>query len=281
MRLPEGQLTLEEALAAQRRATVVAPLVARREEGSWRSGGARARAPDPAAVLGRWAREAGNLVLSCGLPAGKEILSSAMPEALAARLCGGRRASTVKRRVREAHKLVRWLLAAYNRTWLTRPAELMDYLMERALEPCAPSVPPQVLAAVEFVEAIGGVPEAERLSRRPTVVAVARDIGVECQGRKIGRMVKKAPPLLISIMVALEWVVMDTGKEPYMRVYAWTRLLRVWMCLRWSDTLNMPPYLASLSDGVLGVVITQSKTTGPGKKVATLTAQVTNKAWLV
>jgi hypothetical protein len=52
------------------------------------------------------------------------------------------------------------------------------------------------------------------------------------------------------------------------------------MALRWDDTQYMPPHEAEFENGILTVIIIQTKTTGVGKKIEKLKAWVSAEAWL-
>ena len=226
---------------------------------------------------------AAEFVLSCGelLPAYVVITASACPRELAKHLCGGRRSSTLKSRVREARKLQGWLMSICGKPWLTSPGVLMDYIMERSLEPCAPSIPNSIIACVDCIESIGGVPEVDRHSRNTMVMAVVKDITMQLKGLGPRKEKQKAPPTMLATMISLEALVVDTSAEKYPRIYAWSRLIRVWAALRCSDLLHMPPGRATFISGNLTMCILQTKTTGPGKKVEILWAYVHADAWLM
>ena len=77
-----------------------------------------------------------------------------------------------------------------------------------------------------------------------------------------GRAKKQAPRMLISMIAALEKVVVGSGAPPYFRIFAWWLLLQNWGTLRFSDHRGIIPSEASLqSDGFLAK-LTRSKTLG-------------------
>ena len=230
----------------------------------------------------RWNNEAASFILSCGdlLPVNEDLANSSAPRELAKHLCGGRRTSTLKARVREARKLQTWLMTTYGTPWITRVVQLLDYVCERAREPCSASVPKSIISCVDFVESVGGIKEVDRHSYHPTVVSVFKDITIELKSSRPLVEKRKAPQTLLAMIIGLEDLVANVGLSNYVRVAAWTRLLRVWMSLRFSDTLHMPPAMAIYDCGVLTVSITRTKTTGPGKKVGLLKAYVGPGAWI-
>ena len=68
---------------------------------------------------------------------------------------------------------------------------------------------------MEFLEGIGGIKEEMRHSRDPVVSAVSRDLVVDLKSAKPAQLKRKAPPLMLSLIVSLEELVMDTGSPAY------------------------------------------------------------------
>ncbi|CAE8736660.1 unnamed protein product [Polarella glacialis] len=92
---------------------------------------------------------------------------------------------------------------------------------------------------------------------------------------------KKALPLLTAMVCAWEVMVMNEGETWYLRLLAWVRLLRVWAAFRSSDLSGISPSSLRMGDGHLEGIISISKTTGVGKKVAKLAWFVSKEAWLL
>ena len=63
-------------------------------------------------------------------------------------------------------------------------------------------------------------------------------------------------------------------------VFAWFRLVKLWGCLRYSDTEGMPAQSLTLDGRGLRARLERTKTTGPGKKVTVLYTFVSVRAWL-
>ena len=76
--------------------------------------------------------------------------------------------------------------------------------------------------------------------------------------------------LLVMVIIAWELMVADTELQPYVRGYAWLRLVKHWGALRLDDLWWMDPMqLQWETDGMPHAKIRRSKTTGPGKGVET------------
>lgn len=233
----------------------------------------------------KWLSEASNLLTVAGFPIAVQIHSHPNPDRLLKRLAGDRKASTIHKRVLVLRKVVNWMQSSFNIHWPRTWMDIVDYLNDLADQPCGPSVPQSVLNGIDFLESMAGLLEESRLARHPLVIAASRDIKMQVSMAKgMPRITRRAPPLLLAMVVSLEFMVMDVHKTLYARIYCWTRLLRHWCLLRWSDLLNTPPHLARLrGSGVsayLELTITQTKTTGPGRKVETVFAYCSGKAFI-
>ena len=239
----------------------------RKGDSGWLPRVANKKAFVPAALVrDQWVRAASEFLFSTQLPFVLQLQSSNDPDALALRLCGGLRGSTLKRKVRVAQKFQEWLSATYDLLWPTRATQLLDYFIELSQEPCAPSTPGAVISAISFFEKMGGVPHHEMLSQDFTIASVIKDIVVDLKTKAGVKARKKAAPMLISMIIALEALVITLSVPLFFRIYAWWRLVRVWAALRWSDCLHMPPHLARMSPLGLALTIVQSKTTGLGRR---------------
>ena len=151
---------------------------------------------------------------------------------------GGRRESTLGKRLRYWSKLEGWLvgaglpgLPAGNpgvRKFLVRLQEHVD-------AGCARTVPESYRKALHFFETAGNQHPHLRVADHPMVLAAVKD----CEVQKVagrGRHLKQAPHYFVKIVVSLEFMVADVAQRPYVRVLAWTRLVRLWAGLRFGDT---------------------------------------------
>lgn len=220
-------------------------------------------------------------LMSTGLPIVGQLQLSMDAASLARRLGGGLRFSTLKRRFDEGLKLKSWLLHVFGFPWLRNAVQLLDYIIELASEPCAPSRPRMVLCAVSMIERMGGMPSDQCLSRDGTVLSVVKDLEVELKTAAGVRAKKKAHPALLAIIVGLEALVLLVAVPVGLRVYAFWKLLKVWAALRFSDGLHMPPKLCKVTSSAgFSATITRTKTTGPGKKVEVVHAYVSQSCWV-
>ena len=100
---------------------------------------------DPALVedaeTKRWAMAMGTIISDANLPAKKIAEATLEPTATWIRLCGNRRARTLRQGVRSWERFAVWLNLAKGTCWPRGPADIIDYLEERAQEPCGPTIP--------------------------------------------------------------------------------------------------------------------------------------------
>ena len=219
------------------------------------------------------------IIVLCDFPAAQLIVGSIAPERLLQRFGAGRRISTLRQKLQSFAQLHKWCQAALGKNFPEKPGELVDFLLERADEPCGPSIPGSVLGMVAFFEEIGGQPINVRLANNSTVKAIVDELKLELSSAK-PKAKRKANQLLIGLVLSMEAEVCDGSRSTYFRLLAWTRLLRIWACLRSSDTAGIPAHSLRMEGPDLVGNIEESKTTGRGKSVTTLTFYVAGAAWL-
>lgn len=227
---------------------------------------------DPVAIedaeTKRWAMGLGTIVAEAELPAKKIAEATMDPAATWLRLCGNRRARTLRQGVRSWEKFSIWLKLAKGVAWPNGPSDIIDYLEERALEPCGPTIPGSLLMALQLVEAVGGVPRGERLGYDSMVLNVVQNLKKQLE---VGSPPKKtAPVFTVATVMSLELLVIDASETMVARVLAWSLLIMVWGSLRTDDLLWLDRSRCKLSElGWKGVLL-RSKTSGAGRRVKEL-----------
>eukprot|EP00973_Karenia_brevis_P027383 3775332-Karenia_brevis.AAC.1 len=78
---------------------------------------------------------------------------------------------------------------------------------------------------------------------------------------------KKSPPLLRSMLAAMEHFVVDTSQPRFLRAYAWLKLVRVWAALRADDVQGLLPETVKIFERGVQAALDRTKTSGPGKKI--------------
>ena len=87
--------------------------------------------------------------------------------------------------------------------------------------------------------------------------------------------------LPIAIVESMEKLVTDEAVTPYLRIYAWFRLVKLWAGMRFNDTQGVPAHTMSFDDSLLKGEIHRSKIFGAGKRLGILGFYVSKQAWLV
>ena len=161
---------------------------------------------------------------------------------------------------------------------------MMDYIEAREAEGAPRTAFGDMQAALRFFEEAGERPEALRLHDSPALTNAVKEATAAAAERAAGqpgRRGRQAPPLLVAQLAAMETAVVNEKLPKFIRMYAWYRLFRHWTSMRWHDTLGVrPDKLQVRSRGVFGR-LERSKTSGPGKRMATLPIFVSFQAWIV
>ncbi len=250
-----------------------------RLNGYWPRGEVAAAAPPPNEERSLWVKKIVERICELRLPALLMIKDAMYAESILARLCGGLRASTLRKRFMEFERLYSWMRAQEVLGWPQSAHIILDYLVERAAEPCASSVPSEVRLALAFYEKSGNVVAEQRWSEDGMVNRMVNELKVELeQGRRT--VTRKAPPILLKMVIALEAAVCRSDLTPYERVFAWYRLTRIWTGMRWSDTRSIPRESVEYdAETGLKMLVTATKTTGPGKRVVVLECYISAEAY--
>ena len=232
----------------------------------------------------RWAMAIAVMVKEAKLPATMVAEQTADPQSTWLRLCGNRRARTLRQTARTWVKVVEWLELVFGESWPTSASRIIDYLEERALEGCGHTVPSSVLAALQLMESIGGVEREHRLGISPMLNNVVRSLSRQLGADAVPK--RTAPMYTVAMVLAAELVVVDEALGPVTRVLGFVFLVMVWAALRTDDVLWIDRSRFVLSEiGLRGVLI-RSKTSGAGRRVRELpffvvrTASLTGNDWL-
>ena len=213
------------------------------------------------------------------LPIVRQVAGSRDPSGILSKMAGGKRVGTIRGRIRQMRKLSKWLVTVYGVKFPTEIFHVIEYVQERASEPCGPSVPNSIVGAINFFERAGGIKPEEMLSKSPALINAVHDLFTQLQGSNLTDR-KKAPQVPSMFLVCMELVVMDPHKTWYQRAFAFYRLLRCWGTLRYGDTRFMAPSEMKKDEDGLSFILTQTKTTGPGKKVTVLKGYVHNTCYI-
>ncbi|CAE7206140.1 unnamed protein product [Symbiodinium natans] len=226
----------------------------------------------------RWIGGLSKLIRQASLPAAIGLAGAGAERAMQ-RLGKGRRASTLRKHVRTWSRVHEWVLGAFGVAWPSA-AHFVAYLEARAAEPCGRSVPGSCLKSLMFIESAGELHASDKISAHPAVRNCLEELSVELADKNL-RGKKQACQLLVSQVCAMERLVVLDAAPLFVRAFAWFKLVKLWGCLRYSDTEGMPARTVQLQRRGLSARLERTKTSGAGKKREVLYAYVSKDAWLV
>ena len=224
----------------------------------------------------RWRLKFAQILIDANAPALVDVAESKDLQQCAVRLAGSSRFRTLKKHVQMWHRFVKWLSAAYDSTWPTRPCMILDFLEDLAAQPCGKSVPDAFMSTLAYMEKAAGVPGTDLLCAHPLVKKSAAQISAQLESE--APPPRKARPQPLLLLIALElWVV--KGDAPrFSRALAWAKLVKFWSSCRSDDLAGLIPSSMTLDRRGLSAVLRRTKTTGPGKRVKWLPIFVDREA---
>jgi hypothetical protein len=229
------------------------------------------------ALTNKWGGRLG-LALQ-GTPAADLAEDSGDAFAFFVSLIGKARPSTVKKRVRDWELFVRWLSWTEGSLWPSSVKDAIGYLNYRLAEGCPVSFPASFWAAMRWVESRSGLPPSECYGRHSML-----KLGIERAVVVLGtnsEAVRKAPRIPLVIVAALEKQVVSGDVLGGIRILAWMRLVKIYGSLRADDLQRLRPRDVNLASSGLTGVLTQTKTSGAGRKVRALPLFVPRCAYIV
>ena len=175
-------------------------------------------------------------------------------------VAGVARAKTIRTRCRMWQRVQAWLQRVFGVSWPAHVGQLLDLIEDFATCGCARTVPGSIAAALSFIEVSGGMADEDRYSTAPLWRKAVADLESNIKS-KVGCFVRKAQLFSVTLVMSLELYVCS-ARPSYKRLLAWTRLVKVFACLRFDDTRGIPPARLRLTAGGLRGILTQTKTTG-------------------
>ncbi len=232
----------------------------------------------------RWAMTVAGFIAESTLPAKQVAESTEDPSSTWVRLVGNRRSRTLRQSARAWQKFRDWLMVTRGSPWPSSVSQVVDYLEERMLEPCGPTVPGSLLSALQLLETVGGAERERRLGLSPILINVTKNMKKELSVGGPPR--RTAPVFTVAMVIAAELVVTDPETEVVLRMMAYILLLMVWGAMRTDDVLWLDRSRTMLSEVGWKSVLVRSKTSGAGRRVRELPvfvsrlASLTGRDWL-
>ena len=241
----------------------------------------RSAAEADSKALDRWLPRLQVLLVRGGAPVveGAEDL-----EATVRIVCGRTRAGTLRLRVRAWEEFVRWLMADRARVWPAAPTDYVDYLRALVAAPAAKSVVTHFAATCHWLVPRSGSQVAKEVFGNELVKQAFAWAEVQLDDPRIAT--RKAPRLLVGLIISMEIMVVSEETAVTFRAAAWMRLLKIYGALRWDDFKRLTPQDLVMRETGLSGRLTRTKTTGIGKKVRELPlfipaeASISGAPWL-
>ena len=234
-------------------------------------------------AMGEWLPRFVALLEKAEAPVLKDVDQAEFRDKALRGLLGGARVSTVKKRVRAAEKLSRWLELSRGRSWPSGAADIIDYMHSASAEEPRVSFPRDVGAMLHWMDARTGAEDAAKLSLNPLFLKNLTQATADVQ---IGKDIKKAVRFPLTLISMMEMAVMDEALPVAARLVLWARLIKVYGGLRSDDLRRLAPADVAWAPEGLSGILRRTKTTGPAKKVRTLplfipaAATLSGEPWL-
>ena len=212
----------------------------------------------------RWAQVLVQYLVAAELPVVKMMEGTTIDARPWLRIFGSRRAKTLRNRAQAWKLYHNWLSLVRGRCWPRHISDILDYLEGRLQDGCGVSIPGNFIAALSLLENVGRVTAEEKFSHDVTIQEAVKSYEMDLQGKGVSR--RHAMPLTVSIILSLELYVCDERKPNYGRFLAWVVLLMVWMTLRCDDVQWIDIGRMIFTSSGLKLIITRTKTTGPGHR---------------
>ena len=216
----------------------------------------------------RWATEIAGYIAVTSMPAKEIVEATGDPVATWIRLCGNRRARTLRQSARSWHRFFEWLQLSHGLTWPSNVSQVIDYLEERVLEPCGPTIPSSLLMSLQLLESVGGQDPQARMGSSPLLANVVKNMEKDLSTGRPPR--KTAPVYTVATVVAAELLVLDRNQGDVARLCAYVLLLMIWGALRTDDVQWLDKSRTCLTEVGWRSVLVRSKTSGAGRRVREL-----------
>ena len=193
-------------------------------------------------------------------------------------LGAGRRAATLRSRVRAVKRFLDWLAVSHVKGYPTELHDFTGYLQARQSEPCTRGALKGAHKALVFMEEVAGVTAQARITTSSLYLVIQKKL---LANSIPGRPTRQAPRMFMSMLAALEELTVNDKALPYYRVYAWWILLQSWGTMRFSDHRGLMPTDVLVTGNSMTAKLTRSKTTGDDKDVAFRMVHIASCCFLV
>ena len=229
--------------------------------------GPTARKDAEASERDRWIQLLANLLRSTVTPMGKLIRENPSNIQL---LGGGRRAGTLRSRVRSVQKFLGWLIASHG---IRR--QLTEYLQVRYSEPCVRGSLKLVHSSYIFLQEVAGI--EDKLTDSAMYVVALKELMSQASPGQPPRQAPRFPTILLA---AFEDMVLAGDKPVFLRVLSWWLLVQSWGTLRFDDHRGLLPRDFVVTSTGLRARLTRSKVSGSDKHLNFRTVIIHSSAYV-
>ena len=209
----------------------------------------------------RWLQLLANLIVGTDTPMGKLLQSRQGDISL---LGAGRRAGTLRSRVRNIRHFLSWLAINHGITYPTRQTHLTDFMQVRLSEPCNRGSLKLVHESFIFLDIVSGLEPHLRLTNSQLYITIYRELMTKALP---GKLPRQAPRMFSSMLKALEQLVMSVSSPVYFRIYAWWTCIQSWATLRFDDHRGINPRDIRIDSSSFSATLTRGKTIGEDKAI--------------
>ena len=190
-------------------------------------------------------------------------------------LGGGRRAGTLRSRVRSVQKFLGWLIASHGITFPVHWRQLTEYLQVRYSEPCVRGSLKLVHSSYIFLQEVAGV--EDKLTDSAMYAVSLKELMSQASP---GRPPRQAPRFPTILLAAFEETVCSADKPVFVRVLSWWLLVQSWGTLRFDDHRGLMPRDVIVSATGLQARLTRSKVSGSDKHLNFRTVIIHSSAYV-
>ncbi len=233
------------------------------------------------ALREKYLEELADVLLELDAPVVRQVGQASDVRAALKLTAGGRRARTLRTRLRGWRAFARWLGPAKGERYPTAWSSVLEYAQERAREPCGRQSLLGLFWAVAFIERAGGYGDVMPMTKVPLYQAACREVLSMVSARAGGLPAEPAARPLVAVLAMFELAVTTEAAPAWLRAFAFWKLLQCWCTLRHDDHRGFDPSQWTPSDVGYSIQLHRTKTTGPGKKVARRPVGLAREAYLV
>ena len=179
-------------------------------------------------------------------------------------LGAGRRAGTLRSRVRNIRHFLAWLAFNHGITYPTEQTHLTDSMQVRLSEPCNRGSLKLVHESFIFLDIVSGLEPRLRLTSSQLYITIYRELMTKALP---GKLPRQAPRMFSAMIKALEQLIMSVSSPVYFRIYAWWTCVQSWATLRFDDHRGINPRDIRIDCSSFTATLTRGKTIGEDKAV--------------